>query len=87
MSLSNEITERLQALQPTYFELIDDSHLHIGHAGSRNGGKHFRLTIASRAFDAVPRLKRQRMVQDLLHDLFTSGSIHALSIRALTPKK
>lgn len=87
MPIQQEITERLQTLNPTHLELIDDSHLHIGHAGSKNGGKHFRLTIASDAFSGVSRLKRQRMIQDLLQDLLISGSIHALSIRAYTPEE
>ena len=38
-----------QALTPSALELIDDSNLHAGHAGARQGG-HYTLRIASPAF-------------------------------------
>ena len=32
------IEERLQALEPEFFNFEDESHLHAGHAGNKGGG-------------------------------------------------
>lgn len=76
--------ERLGALAPVRLELIDDSALHAGHAGTRDGGGHFRLLIVSEAFAGKTTVKRHRMVFDALGELMRSR-IHALSIQSLTP--
>ena len=76
--------ERLTGLAPVRLELIDDSALHAGHAGARDGGGHFRLLIVSEAFAGKTTVKRHRMVFDALGELMRSR-IHALSIQSLTP--
>lgn len=76
--------ERLAGLAPVRLELIDDSALHAGHAGARDGGGHFRLLIVSEAFAGKTTVKRHRMVFDALDELMRSR-IHALSIQSLTP--
>lgn len=83
MTLTEEITQRLQALAPTSLELIDDSALHAGHSGN-NGGGHFRLNISSSHFYQKSHIMRHRAVYDLLADLIPT-KIHALSIVANTP--
>ncbi|MDO5640093.1 MAG: BolA family protein [Neisseria sp.] len=82
--MSQELENRLQALNPEVFEFRDDSHLHAGHAGNRGGG-HYAVLVISSAFEGVSRVNRQRMVKEPLHDLFSDGLIHALSIKAATP--
>ena len=62
----------------------DDSHLHIGHAGARDGRGHFSVRGVSPAFAGTPALARHRAVYAALGDLMASD-IHALSIDALTP--
>ena len=49
------IRSRLEAaFTPDLLEIIDDSHLHAGHAGAReHGGGHFRVRIRSAAFDGM----------------------------------
>lgn len=84
MDMQAEIAGRLKTLGYKHFEFADESHRHIGHAGNRGGG-HYALVIVSDAFEGISRLNRQRMVKNLLHDLFSDGLIHALSIRAATP--
>ena len=37
------------------------------------------------ALENIGRLQRQRMIKQLLQDLFSDGLIHALSIKATTP--
>ena len=76
---------RLQtALTPSLLEIRDDSALHEGHAGAREGGGHFHVTIASSAFAGHGTLARHRMVYAAVADLMPH-SIHALSIDARLP--
>ena len=43
------IEERLQALEPEFFDFEDESHLHAGHAGNKGGG-HYAILVVSNAF-------------------------------------
>ncbi|MET0336084.1 MAG: BolA family protein [Rhizobacter sp.] len=70
-------------LQPDELAITDDSHLHAGHAGARDG-RHFSVRIVSGRFADMPRLKRHRLVYDALHSLIPRG-IHALAIDARAP--
>lgn len=72
-----------QALQPTALEVIDDSHLHAGHAGAREG-RHFTVKITSARFAGLAPVARHRLVYSALGDLFPQG-IHALAIEAQAP--
>jgi BolA protein len=71
------------ALQPQQLAVQDDSHLHAGHAGAREG-RHFSLRIVSERFNGLSRVARHRLVYDSLHDLIPRG-IHALAIDARAP--
>ncbi|HRP26562.1 MAG TPA: BolA family protein [Thauera sp.] len=64
-------------------EIEDDSALHAGHAGARDGGGHYRVYIVSAAFEGCSRVQRQRMIYTALGDMM-KREIHALAIRALT---
>lgn len=75
------LTERLGALNPTHLEIIDESHLHIGHEGAKDGAGHFRVIIASDQFKDVSPLARHRMVYELVDDLIPHP-VHALAIQA-----
>jgi BolA protein len=72
-----------QALAPVSLEVLDDSHLHAGHAGAREG-RHFTVRIVSGRFNGLSRLARHRLVYDSLSDLIPRG-IHALAIEARAP--
>ena len=84
MSIIDAMRERLDTLAPQSIEIIDDSALHAGHAGSRSGGGHFRLTIVSPRFAGCNTMQRHRLVYDALGALLKT-EIHALSITAKTP--
>ena len=71
------------ALAPTALEVQDDSHLHAGHAGAREG-RHFSVNIVSARFQGLSRVARHRLVYDALHSLMPRG-IHALAIDARVP--
>lgn len=78
------IEQRLrEALDPTQIEVRDDSALHAGHAGAREGG-HFAVTLRSARFAGLNRVARHRLVYHALGPLAPQG-IHALSIDALAP--
>lgn len=71
------------ALQPESLQVIDDSHLHVGHAGAREG-RHFTVRLSAGAFVGKPRVARHRLVYDALASLIPQG-IHALAIDARAP--
>ena len=74
----------MAGLQPEALELADDSHLHAGHAGARDGRGHFRVYIVSKQFATMRPLQRHQLVYRTLGDLMQTD-IHALSISASTP--
>ncbi len=76
----------LQALQPEQVQIFDDSHLHAGHAGARDGRGHFRVVVVAECFADMPTLKRHRTVYSAL-DALMKTDIHALSIDARTPQE
>ena len=75
-----------QTLPAAAVELTDDSHLHAGHAGARDGRGHFRLRIVASAFAGLPPVQRHQLVYRSLGELMRTD-IHALSITALTPEE
>lgn len=78
------LNERLQTLDPVRLEVIDDSHRHAGHAGAADGRGHFTVIVVSHRFAGLTRLRRHRLVYDVVGDLMATD-IHALSIHALAP--
>ncbi len=81
MSLIDEITQRLQILEPIHLSLIDESALHVGHKGS-GGGAHFKLNITSSHFSGKSQIIRHRLIYQTLSDLMPH-KLHALSIQAI----
>jgi BolA family transcriptional regulator, general stress-responsive regulator len=87
--MSEDRVERIRAvlndeLAPDQLEIIDESHLHAGHAGAREGKGHFRVLIVSDRFIGLPLLKRHRLVYTAVDELMVTD-IHALSIDARAP--
>ncbi|MEW9570315.1 BolA family protein [Rhodanobacter sp. Si-c] len=79
-AMVEQIRARLAAaFSPTELEVVDEGHLHRGHAGEGKG--HFHVRIVSPAFAGVLPIKRHRMIYATLDDLMNRG-IHALSIDA-----
>ena len=83
---AERIRSLLAALGPVELELIDESHLHAGHAGAASGGGHFRLKIVSPRFEGQRLVMRHRLVYDSVHDMMHT-EIHALAITALAPSE
>ncbi len=74
-----------EALAPLHLVIEDESHLHAGHAGAREGG-HFRLTVVSAAFEGRSLVEQHRLVQDAVRDLFGT-EIHALALKTIPPSR
>lgn len=86
MNTVDQLRHRLQSLNPTTVNIVDESAMHAGHPGARGGGGHYRLTIVSERFRGSSRLARHRMVFEAVGDLM-QGPIHALPMNALTPEE
>jgi len=75
-----QIESRLRAsLKPRFLEVTDESHLHVGHAGARDGRGHFHIHIASDRFTGLGPVARHRLIYAALGDLLTTD-IHAVRI-------
>ena len=79
-------TELEKSFQPTELLIKDQSHLHAGHEGAKDGKGHFDVTIVSEAFAGENRVQRHRMVYDALGKLLETD-IHALRIKAFAPSE
>ncbi len=80
-------TERIRialvaAFSPDHLEIVDESHLHHGHAGAAPGGEtHYSVQISGGALAPMSRLSRHRAINDALKAEFETG-LHALSVKA-----
>ncbi|HLL10044.1 MAG TPA: BolA family protein [Rubrivivax sp.] len=70
-------------LEPDELAVQDDSHLHAGHAGAREG-RHFSVQITSPRFAGLGRVARHRLVYDSLGPLGAQG-VHALALTTKAP--
>lgn len=83
MSMDDIIRDKLAAaFSPASLEVINESHLHAGHAGSPGtGSSHFRVQITADAFNGLSRVDRQRQIYAVLKDEL-AGPVHALALTA-----
>jgi len=80
-----EITRRLkEAFDPETLGVEDESYLHEGHAGAKDGRGHYRVLIISSKFEDKSMIDRHRMIYRTLDDMMAL-EIHALAIDAWSP--
>ena len=86
MTMQELIEARLtEALAPSRLVVRDESHLHAGPAGAREGGEtHYRVEVVSERFMGKTRVERHRLVNAALEPAFARG-LHALAVQAKTP--
>jgi BolA protein len=86
MTVEQGIREALMiALEPTRLDVVNESHMHAGHASSPGTGEsHFRVLVVSPLFKGISRVERHRMVNAALADLLRH-KVHAIAIKALAP--
>ena len=86
--MEQELTSRAEriraalaaAFSPELLEIVDESHLHHGHAGAAPGGEtHYSIRICAKSFTGLPRLAKHRLINGALAAEFAAG-LHALSI-------
>ncbi len=86
MSVSSQQIEdalRLAIVPLQSLQVINESHLHAGHAGAGEGS-HFRVKIVSASMTGLARVARHRLVYDALREVIPQG-VHALAIEAQSP--
>jgi BolA protein len=86
VSVAETIEKKLRAaLAPESLRVIDESHLHAGHAGARPEGEtHFRIEVTSAAFAGLTRVQRHRVIYEALADEL-AGPVHALALVTTAP--
>jgi len=74
-----------RAFAPAQLSILDESHLHAGHAGhDKRGETHFAVAMQSPAFAGKSRVERQRLVYAVL-DTELKERVHALRLSLLAP--
>jgi BolA protein len=74
-----------QSFAPEALEVVDESHHHAGHSGSRpDGESHFRVRIVAEAFRGKSRVEQHRMVNAALAEELRER-VHALAIQSSAP--
>jgi BolA family transcriptional regulator, general stress-responsive regulator len=68
------------ALNPEQLDIIDDSPMHVGHAGAQSGAGHFTVKIKAKALEDQSLVKAHQMIYQAL-DGMIGPEIHALSIK------
>ena len=82
--IGKRMVEKLQAaLAPSLLAVIDESHHHAGHSGSRpDGESHFRIRITSAALNGLSRVNQHRKVNEVLAEELRNR-VHALAIEVV----
>ncbi len=73
----------IEALAPSHLEVVDESHMHSVPEGAQS---HFKVTVVSSQFEAMPLVKRHRLVNQALAQEFAEG-LHALALHTFTPEE
>ncbi len=73
-----QIKAALQALEPVFLEVTDESHMH-----SRGQETHYKAVIVSPVFDGLSKVRRQQAVYGALKDCMP----YALAQHTYTPEE
>lgn len=76
--MQQKIETALQALEPVFLEVTDESHMH-----SRGTETHFKAVIVAQAFAGLSKVKRQQAVYAALKDAMP----YALAQHTYTPEE
>lgn len=80
MSVQARIEDKLQALEPTYLTVENESHKHSVPANSET---HFKVTLVSSRFEGLMPVKRHQQIYAALAEEL-SGPVHALALHLYT---
>ena len=70
----------IEDLQERIESAIPDAVVAVSGEGNR-----FEIRVVAGAFEGLSRVKQQQAVYAAIGDLISSGAVHAVTIRALTP--
>ena len=80
--MAERIQQKLKdAFQPTFLDLVNESHMHSVPEGSET---HFKLVLVSARFEGQSRVARSRLVHECL-TAELKGGVHALTQRLHSP--
>lgn len=74
-------------MQPNEIEQLIKTGLTDTEAYVEGDGTHFTALVICAAFAGKSRIQRQQMVYDTVRKELMDGTLHALSIKALTPEE
>ena len=57
------------AFAPCDITVVDESHLHAGHVGARDGKGHYRIVVIADVFEGKSIIQRHRMIYSALGEL------------------
>lgn len=78
-------TKLRERFQPTFLDVVDESSLHAGHSGWKEGGEtHFRVRISAPALAGLSRVAQHRAINEALADELAER-VHALAIEVVRP--
>ena len=80
MTMRERIQTTLAALDPSFVDVQDESHMH-----SRGLETHFKAVVVTPAFAGLNAVKRHQKVYATLGDLM--GQFHALALHTYTPEE
>ena len=70
-----------KTFEPVYLKVLDESELHRGHIGFKDGTQtHFKVEISAKIFEKMSRVSRERAIHKALGPSIMKN-IHALSIK------
>lgn len=64
---------------PSFLDIIDDSHLHVGHVGAEDNKLHITIKIKAKALENLNRIQQHKMIYSSMSKEIESH-FHAISI-------
>jgi BolA protein len=84
MQIQTSIETKLQdAFSPAHLQVVNESHMH---SVPENSETHFKVVIATDAFEGVRKVARHQKIYQLLNDEL-EGEVHALALHTYTPQE
>lgn len=82
MTVQQQIEKQLKdTFMPVFLSVENESHMH---SVPRDSETHFKVVMATSAFDGKRAVQRHQMVYSLLQD-YLNGGVHALALHTYTP--
>lgn len=72
-------------MKPEYIETLIKAGMVGADVYVEGDGTHFSALVISDAFNGKSRIQKQQMVYDTVRMQLMDGSLHALSVKAMTP--